>query len=129
MLTKKMERSKEIMTLFIQKNKKGRIKLALWKGQDICHAKQNGRTLKEVKRLSLKKEGRIFIVVFFAALFVGMLQSKKGNGFLSSHHCLWNSPWSRVLKQYPIGALSWLRFPEHRTYTKQDTQFQRTQIL
>jgi len=59
-------------------------------------------TLKEVKKLSFKIEGRIFIVSF-ASLSVGMLQSKKGNGFLSSHHCLWNSPWTRVLKQYPIG--------------------------
>lgn len=82
-------------------------------------------TLNEIKRLSFKKEGRIFIFVSFASLSVGMLQSKKGNGFLSSHHCLWNSPWSRVLKQYPIGALSWLRLPEHRANTKQDKQFQR----
>jgi hypothetical protein len=66
-------------------------------------------TLNEVKRLSFKKEGKIFIFVSCAFLSVGMLQSKKGYGFLSLHHCLWNSPWSRVLKQYPMGALSWLR--------------------
>jgi hypothetical protein len=82
-------------------------------------------TLNDVKRLSFKKGGSIFIFVSFASLSVRMLQSKKGNGFLSSHHCLENSPWSRVLKQYPIGALPWLRLPENRAYTKQDKQFQR----
>jgi hypothetical protein len=122
MHTKKMETGKEIMTLEL---KKGRVNLALRKGHNFCHAKRNRRNLKRSQETELQETREDFIFVFFAFLSVARFQSKKGKGFLSSHHCLWNSPWSRVLKQYPLGALSCLRLPKHRGYTKQDKKFQR----